>query len=228
MLPINSGRITINMDFQNISGATLKHLLDFCFANSDTISLSQSKNTGMTKDEAEEASGKYNEYLKQNGIREGLRPTEAEVIEMFKDIAETEEELKQLIQREKDNRAAYEANFKMSDEEVKDYLNRVFDDYELIDREVTCMTPCTSGQPHTIYYFHPEENIRAQFYNMKDLFQAVIINEEFDLLLDDPTFYKEGNILLLICSHEKYATLFLRKEQYDDFRALAIPHRVVK
>jgi hypothetical protein len=225
MFANRDGIITIDLNYQRIQGETLKALLDFCFSNSDTVSLSQSHNIGMTKEEAELATSEYNEYLIKNGMTEGLRPTEEEMQEVYKNIAETEEEMNQMIQRDKDARVKYESYFKKTQVDVSRYLNYVFTEYKLIDRDVTCMTPCTYGGPHVMYYFIIEEHIKEEFYDMKELFQPVITNEAEELRLDDPTFYKEGNIFMLVCSHEGYASLFLNQLQYNDFKKLNVPYK---
>lgn len=227
MFAYRDGIITIDMNFQSIQGEALRALLDFCFSSSDTISLSQSHNIGMTKAEADFATSEYNEYLKKNGITEGIRPSEEEMLEMYENIAETEEELNGMIQRDKEARSKYESNFKKTQEDIASYLKDVFAEYNLIDRVVTCMTPCTYGGPHAIYYFNIIEHIKKQFYHMKELFEPVIANEAEELRLDDPTFYKEGKIILLVCSHEGYATLFLNEDQYNEFIKLNVPHKVV-
>ncbi|NLP34160.1 MAG: hypothetical protein GX359_03085 [Clostridiales bacterium] len=220
------GMATINLNGVSYQGETLKKFLDYCFRNCDTISLSQSSNIGMTKSEADRAIEEYNKYLQENGLSEGLYPSDEEMLEVYKNIAETEEELKSLIQRDKDAKANYEANFKLSEEAVESYVNENFAGYDLVNRDVTCMTPSTYGGPKVMYYFRPEENLLREFYNMKTLFDSVIKNDEKQLLLDDPTFYREGKILLLVCSHEKYASLFVNEKLYNEFAKLGIKHRV--
>ena len=227
MFAYKDGMITINIDNQSMLGEDLRTLFDFCFSNSDTISLSQSHNIGMTKAEADVATSEYNEYLKMSGITEGLIPSEEEMLEVYQNIAETEEEMNEMIRRYQESKAKYKSYFKMTQEDVERYLKEVFADYKLIDRDVTCMTPCTYGAPQVIYYLISEESIKHQIYNMKELFQPVITNEVEELRLDDLTFYKEGKIFMLVCSHEGYATLFLNEVQYNVFSKLKVPYKVV-
>ncbi|MHB8129494.1 MAG: hypothetical protein ACYDEX_10885 [Mobilitalea sp.] len=224
MFANTDGMIRINMNYQEIQGETLRALLDFCFSNSDTISLSQDHNIGMTKEEADFAITKYNEYLIKNDMTQGLAPSEKETLDFYKNIAETEEELKEMIQRDKESREKYKSYFKKTKEEVSRYLKDAFTEYHLIDRDVTCMTPCTYGGPRVMYFFKIEENIMKQFYDRNDLYEPVVTNEVEELRLDDPTFYKEGKILMLVCSHEQHASLFLSEAQYNDFRKLNVPH----
>jgi len=227
MFAYREGMITIKLDNQSMQGEDLRSLFDFCFSNSDTVSLSQSLNIGMTKEEADLANSEYNQYLRKNGITEGLIPTEEEMLEVYQNIAETEEEMNEMLRQYQESKAKYESYFKITQEDVERYLKDVFADYKLIDRDVTCMTPCTYGAPHIIYYFIFEEDIKKQFYNMKELFQLVFANEVGEFRLDDPTFYKEGNIFMLVCSHEGYATLIFNEVQYNDFRKLKLPYKVV-
>lgn len=220
------GMATINLRNDHIPLETLKKLFDFCFKNSDTISLSQASNVGMTKAEADSAIEAYNTYLKENGFTEGLYLTEEEKHAMYHNIAETEEELKAMIQRDKEERARYEAQYKPSSDAIAEYINDIFQGYHLIDRVVTCMTPSNFGGPQVLYYLKADQNLFNNFNNMKSLFDPVIKKDEKKLLLADPTFYNEGKILLMVHTHEKHASLFLEKEQYQEFAKLDIPHKV--
>lgn len=219
------GMATINLKSDHLSEDTLRKLLDFCIRHSDTISVSQSSNAGMTKAEADSAIKEFNAYLKANGISEGLYPTEEEKYEMYQNIAETEEELNAMIQKEKEERSRYEAQFKASSDAVTEYLEDIFHGYQLVDRVVTCMTPSTFGGPQVLYYLKIEPKLIHDFNNMKSLFDPVIKNDEKNLVLADPTFYKEGKILLLVSTLERHASLFLTKELYQEFAKLDIPHK---
>lgn len=214
----NNNRSYVKLDYQQLKGEALKKLLEFCFRYADTVSLSQSNNIGMTMKEAEQATVIYYEYLDRTGMEEGKRPTMEDMLNVFKDMAETEEELKELINREREAREKYDSRYKKSDEEVVAYIKTVFDGYQLMDREVTCMTPCTMGGPCTMYYLKPDEKLKSDFYRMTDLFQPVIEAESMELRLDDPVFYIRGEILLLVCTHENYASLMVTPEQYDDLK----------
>ncbi len=219
-------RININMDYRQIEGDDLQELFEFCFKLCDTISLSQSHNIGMTKEEADQAIKEHNNYLHKIGINEGIRPSAEDMLEFYKDMAETEEEWKELVRRDRESRENYEASFKKSQEEVTSYVQEMFSEYKLIDRDVTCTTPCTSGGPHVMYYLESEERIKSCFFQMTELFDAVIKAEDKGLLLDDPTIYREGKMVLMVCSHERYASLFLTEEQYAEFKKLNIAHKV--
>lgn len=218
------GIATINLK-GDISEDALKKLFQFCFHHCDTISLSQSSNAGMTKEEADIAIREYNAYLKENGLSEGLYLTEEQKYEMYQNIAEDEEELKAMIQKDKEERERYEARFKSSSEAVSQYIKDIFHGYHLIDRVVTCMTPSNFGGPQILYYMKPEQKLFHDFNTMKNLFDPVIKKDENELILEDPIFYKEGKILLLVSTHEKYASLFLDKELYKEFAKLDIPHK---
>jgi hypothetical protein len=218
------GMIHVNMDYQQIQDEKLRALLNLCFSISDTVSISQSHNIGMTKAEAEEALSVYQDFCKKNGFLDGLKPSEEEMFDLYEQMAETKEELQELIRKDRESRAKYEANFKKTDEEVDSYLQELFADYQLASRDVTCMTPCTMGGPQVMYFLTVEAHIMDQFYRMKDLFEPVISDEERELRLDDPAFYKEGKIVMVVCSHEQYASLFLDDKQYGDFKKLNISH----
>src|SRR5690606_31851485 len=113
-----------------------------------------------------------------------------------------------------------------SSDAIAEYINDIFQGYHLIDRVVTCMTPSNFGGPQVLYYLKADQNLFNNFNNMKSLFDPVIKKDEKKLLLADPTFYNEGKILLMVHTHEKHASLFLEKEQYQEFAKLDIPHKV--
>jgi len=219
-------RIKVNMDYQEIRGEELRALLEFCCADSDTISICQSHNIGMTKAEETEALAAYHDFCKETGLEIGRKPDEDEMKLFYEQVAETEEELKELLHKDRESRERYEANFKKTSEEVDRYLQEIFADYQLLHRDVTCMTPCTVGGPKVMYFLKIEDRIKAQCCRMSDLFEPVIRDSEKELLLDDPTFYKEGKIVMTVCSHEQYATLFLDEKQYGEFKSLGISHEV--
>ena len=79
------------------------------------------------------------------------------------------------------------------------------------------MTPCTHGSPVIMYYCAINEHMKEKFYQMVNLYDPVIENEEQDIVLGDPCFYYKGKILLSVCSHENYGTLFLDEVQYEEF-----------
>ncbi|MDF2590276.1 MAG: hypothetical protein K0S41_4119 [Anaerocolumna sp.] len=214
--------ITVNLDGKIIQGDALKTLLEFCFSYSDSISLSQSNNKGMTKIESDQAKDEYNEYLKQNEIYEGLTPTFEDKLTFFKEIAETEEEYNTMVQKEKEAREKIESNFIKSKAEVISYINEYLKELTINNRYVTCMTPSTHGAPVTIYYCTINDYLKEKFYQMYDLFDPVIRIEEQDIVLDNPSFYNKGKLMLSVCSHENYGTLFLDEVQYDEFKKLIL------
>ncbi len=220
----DTDRIHVNMDYQQIQGDVLTSLIGFCCSVSDTVSLCQGSNIGMTKAEADKAKIEFKEYT---GHDYEDFPPEEEMHRVFEDVAESEEELKELVRRDKAARERYEAGFKESREEVAGYVQTILKQYKLIDREVTCITPYTIGGPNVLYYLAIEENLKSRLYQMKDLFEAVITDTELKLHLDDPAFYKEGKIVLVVCSHAQYASLYLSDKQYEEFQVLKIPHKVI-
>ena len=219
-----TGKIEVDMDYEIIFGRYLKSLFDFCFSISDSISLTQPHNIGMTKIECEEAKKEKIIYQKQRGHFIEPDITDDEFLQMYKEMGQTEDEINYYISMHRERVKEYDNNFRKTVEEVRSYIEDNFSKYKLTERKVTCITPCTVGGEKVMYFFEIEDAIKHQFYEMEDLFSHVIKNETAALYLDDPVFYKENDIILTICSHESYATLYLTESQYEDFRSLEIPH----
>ena len=153
-------------------------------------------NNGMTMEEAKKARSKYNNSLK--------------VMELPTLSDEIDTESKPFIS---------------SDEGVKAYVEENLSEYKLMKRIVTCTTACTYGPVRVMYYLELEDNIMNTFKMMKDIYEAVIHNPEKDFLLEDPVFYNDKQYVLIICSSEKYGTLFLTETQYNEFKKMGIEHR---
>lgn len=122
--------------------------------------------------------------------------------------------------------------FKHSDEIVICYLDqRVksrerLNEYQLIRYEETCHTHCTKGPLTTVYHFKNENNIKQRMDEMQDLYDFILLDEEGSDRGEDPAFYKEGELICSICSHESIGRLFLDEQQYKEFYSLRIPHEV--
>ena len=188
--------ITINLNTKSITGDKLKELMEFCFKISNKVSLCQMGNTGMTIKEAIKARSEYNNTLKAMEL-----PTLSDEID-------------------RSNKS-----FISSNDKVKSYIKDNLSEYKLMDRIVTCTTPCTYGPVRVMYYLELEDNIMNTFKMMKDIYEAVIHNPEKDFLLEDPVFYNDKQYVLIICSSEKYGTLFLTETQYNEFKKMGIEHR---
>lgn len=188
--------ITINLNTKSITGDKLRQLVEFCFKISNKVSICQMGNNGMTLEEAKKARSKYNNSLKAMEL-----PALTDEIDTSK------------------------KSFILSDYGVKAYVDANLSEYKLMKRIVTCTTACTYGLVQVMYYLELENNIKDEFKGMKDIYDAVIHNPEKDFLLEDPAFYNDKQYVLIICSREKYGTLFLTKGQYDEFKNLGINHR---
>ena len=216
-----NGLIEVDLNNEVIFGKYLKSLFDVCFGICDSISLTEPSNKGMTKKEYEKAEKERKEYEKQEDYQSELGMTEEVIKEHYKDIAEPEE-IDEILKRYRDNNEEYNSQFKESAEAVKVYVDRYFSEYKISNRIVTCITPCTLGGACVMYYFEVEDNIKKRFYEMEELFSRVMEDNEW--YLDDPVFYKAGKIVLSICSHEGYATLYLTEIPYKEFLKQGVPH----
>lgn len=220
------GKIEVDMNNEVIFGRYLKSLFEFCFSISDSISLTQPSNIGMTRIEYEKANNEKLIYQKQIGhsIEPDIDIIDEELIQIYKEMGQTDEEINFKISQHRERTKEYESNFKKTEEDVRSYIEDNFSKYKLTDRKVTCITPCTIGGEKVMYFFEIEDVIKNQFFEMEELFRPVIGNEATSTYLDDPVFYKDNEIILSLCSHERYATLYLTEIQYEDFRQLNIPH----
>lgn len=188
--------ITINLNTKSITGDKLRGLIEFCFKISNKVSICQMGNNGMTLIEAKKARSKYNNSLKAMEL-----PT-------LSDEVDTSNK-----------------PFISSDDGVKTYVEENLSEYKLMKRIVTCTTACTYGPAQVMYFLELEDNIKDAFKNMDDIYDAVINKDEKDFILEDPAFYNDKQYVLIICTREKYGTLFLTESQYDEFKKLGINHR---
>lgn len=220
-------KILVSLDYEVIFGRYLKALFNFCFNISDSVSLTQSYNTGMTKDEYRKVQNEFTEYSIENGYYIEQELTEEDMISSCKAMGMSEEEINEFIKNYRCQALIFENNFKKTDEEVRNYIEHNFSKYKLTERKVTCITPCTKGgSPRVMYYFELEDAIKELFYNMDELFHPVIRDDEKIILLDDPVLYNNGEIILSICSHEQYGSLYLNEAQYTEFKKLGVPHLI--
>lgn len=218
------GKIEVDMSNEMIFGRYLKSLFDFCFTISDCISLTDPSNTWMTRIEHEKAAREKIIYWKHMGHSIEPDMMEEELIFMYKEMELTNEKIEEYIRLDSEGGKSYNSKFMKTRGEVKRYIEDNFSKYKLEDRKVTCITPCTIGGAKVMYFFEIEDAIKHRFYEMEELFYPVIKNETKMLYLDDPVFYKDNEIVLSICSHERYANLYLIESQYEVFKSLEIPH----
>lgn len=106
--------------------------------------------------------------------------------------------------------------------EAAKHLHR-FQKFHLQKRQVTNKTHCTLGGAAVVYTFSLEDNLKACFMKMEDIFQPIHLCED-DFYLEDPAFYQDNRLIVTICSHEKYGTMYLSEEEYRQFREYQIPH----
>ena len=122
--------------------------------------------------------------------------------------------------------------FKHSDEIVICYLDQrvksreKFNEYQLIRYEETCHTHCTRGPLTTVYHFKNENSIKQRMDEMQDLYESILLEKEGNDGGEDPAFYKDGELVCSICSHEKIGRLFLNEQQYKEFHSLRVPHEI--
>lgn len=188
--------ITVNLNTKSITGNKLRELMEFCFKISNKVSICQMGNNGMTLAEAKKARSKYNNSLKAMEL-----PTLSDEINTTN------------------------KPFISSDDGVKAYVEENLSEYKLMKRIVTCTTACTYGPTQVMYFLELEDNIKNSFKGMEDIYNAVIHKDEKGFILEDPTFYNDKQYVLIICSREKYGTLFLTESQYEEFNKLGIKHR---
>lgn len=120
--------------------------------------------------------------------------------------------------------------FRESDEivlcqlKVGDHSPKVLNNIQLLRYEETNQTHCTQGPLTTIFHIKNDHQIKHKFDTLKDIYEQLHIDEVGTEIVEDPAFYKQGELLCSICSHEKIGCLFLTKDQYNIFYHLRIPH----
>lgn len=95
---------------------------------------------------------------------------------------------------------------------------------QLIKCEETHETHCTRGPLTTVYHMKNDHNIKQKLDGLKDIYGPLCLDEKGEEIVEDPAFYKKGELLCSICSHEKIGRLFLDEGQYKEFHSLRIPH----
>lgn len=159
-----------------------------------------------------------------------MKPQEGRlVIQLVEDIRG--EKLKKFIDfcfSISDKIALVDMNYNQKDEviELETVVNKYLADYKIIRHEVTCQTHCTRGGAMPVYYLKNEANIKDRFNEMTTLFNKVTLNKKHGFELEDPAFYKEGEVICSICSHEKMGSMLLTSEEYQTFRKLRVPHDI--
>lgn len=194
------GKIVISLSERQVKGEKLRGLIDFLFNISDGLSLNSEDEKQMLGEEVAEAKAALKKYFEENG-------------RTWWD----DEEL----------RGEQVRDFMPSKELLKKWMEEHLVDYPVHKREVTCRTHCTTGGPKVVYYFKQEEAIKQKFQEMGNLFESICLEDEEAFRLDDPAFYKDGEVICSICSHEATGSFVLEEEQYTRFRSLRIPHDVV-
>lgn len=96
--------------------------------------------------------------------------------------------------------------------------------FELIKWTSTTKTHCTTGPLSTVYHFKKNRFIEQQLMNMTSLYEVIPLDEWGNTMGEDLAFYKNGEIVCSICSHEKIGRLFLDENVYKEFHGLRIPH----
>lgn len=193
-------KIVVELVERKLEGEKLKAFLKICFEISDMISLNSRDTKQMLKEEVQQAKQEFNEQLKQLG----RRPLEDE--ERYR---------------------RYPIPYAQSKQAVEEWITQYIGEYQLIKREVTCMTEYTSGSPQVIYHFDIKGLIRQKMSQMENIFDCIVIEEKAEVLLEDPVFYKQGKVIGAICSHEAMGRFEFEQAQYETFRKLRIPHQVL-
>ena len=96
----------------------------------------------------------------------------------------------------------------------------------LVGYKKTRKTHCTEGPLTCIYTFLKESAIKQYIEKMPNWYSPIEIISDTHITLEDPAFYKEGKLMVSICSHEKMASLVLTQAQYEIFHKLRIPHEI--
>lgn len=204
----------ISMDYEDIYGASMKNMWDFCFRHCNKVTLTNSFTPKYTLEEYNMAKEKrrYDDDLNYESWmnRAPLSPEEQENselnIEMLKQL-----EIENLSQG------------LCSKHEINEFLYTIKKNFIICEREVSYENHCTSSSRIMVNCtFEINDALKQCFYKMDNLFTYVELIDDFSM--DDPVFYKDNKKFLSICTHEQFATLDISEEEYEEFSLLQIPH----
>lgn len=217
--------VEVDFNYENIFGEYLERFIDFCFQISDEVELVESYSKRITYEEYEQARGEAEEYFSDKEFNMFDEISEEEMIACYRRAGETEEKIHEYItdfRIQNDPRLLYVC----TSEEIQELVHKEFREFGLIKREVTYHTHCTmSGQPAVVYTFELRKQLKNQFLKMEEVFSPVFV-QEGNIYIDDPAFYRNGRLIVSICSHERYGTMYLTEEEYEKFKLYRVPHIV--
>ncbi len=205
--------MVISMDYEDIYGAKMIKLWNFCFEHCEKVTLTNSYTPRYTVDE----------YNKAKEKQEVLYDFEEAFAAYTPSSQEDKEQMEFVINNHKLQNIRNYFTGIYSDTELNDFINNIRENYELIERDLTFHNHCTTSTAvMENYTFSLNDSLKQVFFKMDNIFSNVEIIDE--LIMDDPAFYKDNNVFLSICSHEQYATLNISEVEYEEFRQLNIPH----
>lgn len=194
----NKEKRVVVLQGDSVRGEKLKGFIAFCLKISDEVCLTHIDLACMTKEEAKEAKEKYREFK-------------------IKRYKMEQEEIVEMVQEDEEWLEARSDDFGDSYEKM---------DERVVRREVTCRTHCTCGGPRVVEYLNTDQLSYNIFENMQNLFDGISLNISNQITLEDPGFFKDGEAIVSICSHETLGYLLLSEEEYIEFKKLRIPHTV--
>lgn len=215
----------VKVDFSGeiIFGKYLEKFVDFCFQISDRVELVDNHSDRITYKEYELAKQEIDSYYCEKGMELLEEFNEQDISEIFRKSGETEEQIQEYINQYR-RKNTPSLRYTCTTLEIQQYLQN-FQKFNLMKRQVTNKTHCTISDAAVVYTFGLEENLKACFLEMEEIFQPVYVCED-GFCLDDPAFYQEGRLIVAICSHERYGTMYLTEEEYEHFKEYQIPHLI--
>jgi hypothetical protein len=227
----------ISMDNENITGADLQMLLDFCFRYSDRVDMTTQLHHKLSEDELEEIKKKaiesayvQNRKYKQdyeenkNGYRDSLHflykglvgDTKEDAFRYFDGLLDQELEITSHMEE-------YYTRCLVNEEPEIDLSSYDFGDLPFVSVVRTNETAVTRGPIVDLCTFLLNGRMRQEFLRIEALFAPINIA---GVHFDDMTFYSGDRHLLAVCSHEQYATFDLEEEECKEFIKLGLPHDI--
>lgn len=218
--------MTIDLSGIIISGQRLEKLIHFLFEISDSVELVSYAYHEMTKAEYEAAKAEAKRLQKVLARANGL--TDAEIDENEKSsLEEMVQQMDQLPQEIKDaienDLRRMEMSF-IQPKEIDAIVEAKFTGLGCTHRRVTCQTHCTLAEGgYVVYTFPTSDALKKLFMGMGQVAWPLKTRDK-EFLADDPAFYRQGEKICSICSHESIIMLYLNEEQTRSFAELGIPY----
>ena len=214
----------------------VRKLIEFCCSISHKLTFAVSMYSFLSDEITIAINDIYNEYLEDDKNRRCKYLTDSEYKINLLNLYNSDEEVMEYFDRLKKYDLIELENVK---EELVLQLNegtedtKSLGDYKAISlphesylgSRFTVYSHCTlGGGIYKLFCFQIDEKLKDKLLEKSDLLAFYSYNN-IDFLAD-PGFYYDDELICSICSHEQTTFLFLKEDQYMQFKQLGIPHTI--